>query len=139
MKKFYAFFLFAIALSSGCAHKSVEIAPAALVRTVRFESEPPGANITLHYGSSFKVAYESAGEYLGKTPCVASVPVERNGTFVVPNGIAFVNNFGNARVALFVARLDAAAITNIYKADAFARRGDAVPSAVLFRFQTESH
>jgi hypothetical protein len=127
--------ILALALvATGCRHTSQEIAPAPLVRTVRFDSEPPGAFVTLHYGSSFKVASESAGEYLGKTPCAAPVAVERNGTFAVPNGIAFVNNFGNARVALFVARLGERSVTNIYKADAFARNGDPVPASVLFRF-----
>ena len=130
-----ALILLTAGIVCGCASAPEPDQPPKGFKRVKLESNPPGARVFITYGTSHKQASQSAGDYLGTTPCTADIATQPDGSFTITKKIAFVNNFGEPRTALLVAEREGVTITNIYHASAFARRGDQVPAAVLFNFE----
>lgn len=100
-------------------------------RTVRLESEPPGALIFVAYGADEHSA--KAREFLGKAPCSAELPADGDGRIKVPAGFMVYSTFVPP-VAVFTAEWPGIATNRqVVHGGNIARPADKLPAALLFR------
>ena len=102
--------LIPLLLAVGCAHTKQY--------TVTVDSDPPGARVFLSMGAmprkvdkKHPAPEESARDYLGSTPCTATITGDKKGHFLLPE-IAYASKYVGG-VAVFTAEPPASG-TNLY-------------------------
>jgi hypothetical protein len=124
MKKF----LFAaLLLVAGCATP---------MRTIKFDSDPPGAHVFVTTGANKGEASKEGRNYLGTTPFSWTTEVNGDGSFkMADNGIPFYNNFVRS-VVVFTAEPPGAATNLFTRHETFKASSDyqkgAAPDGVFF-------
>lgn len=124
-----ALFLVAALVVVGCAHTPTEAEFDPYHRTVRFESDPPGARVFIgHTGGE---APPLAWEYLGTTPCTNKVACTDDG-FVDPQyRVAVVSQFVPPRLVFMAIGNDRTNYVSLRGRTRW-RSADKLPSALFF-------